>query len=107
MDSLPQENSRRMASFLLRPEARSDLGEIWDYTVGKWDDEQAERYLHLLNRSFVELSKNPTLGRDCGFIRAGYRKHLVGRHVVFYRTTGEAIDVVRILHQTMDFERHL
>lgn len=96
-----------MVSFFLRPEAHSDLEEIWDYTVEKWDEEQAERYLRLINRSFDELSKKPTLGRACDFIRAGYRKHLVGRHVVFYRTMGEGIDVVRILHQAMDFDRHL
>jgi len=31
----------------------------------------------------------------------------VGSHVVFYRLIDKHIDIVRILHQRMDFERHL
>lgn len=97
-----------MPKFSLRPEAHSDLEEIWDYTVETWDEEQAERYLRLINRSLDDLSKNSALGRACDFIRAGYRKHLVGRHVVYYRLIEDGeIDVVRVLHQSMDFDRHL
>jgi plasmid stabilization system protein ParE len=34
-------------------------------------------------------------------------EHPVGSHVLFYRLTDDGIDVVRILHNRMDFERHL
>ncbi len=97
-----------MSEFFLRPAAVGDLNSIWEYTVGTWDEEQAERYLRMLHRSFDDLAHQRIPGRACDAIRAGYRKHLVGRHVVYYRTTAEGdIDVVRILHQSMDIERHL
>ncbi|MDA0766676.1 MAG: hypothetical protein O3A92_07625 [Verrucomicrobia bacterium] len=37
----------RMGEFALRPKAVSDTGQIWDYTVEIWDEEQAERHLRM------------------------------------------------------------
>jgi len=61
----------------------------------------------MLNIGFVDLTLNPTLGRSCDAIREGHRKFRVGRHVIFYRVIEQRIDVVRVLHQQMDFESHL
>jgi toxin ParE1/3/4 len=47
------------------------------------------------------------MGQDCSDIRAGYWKIPSGSHVLFYRLTADGIDVVRILHERMDFERHI
>ncbi|MGZ9116264.1 MAG: type II toxin-antitoxin system RelE/ParE family toxin, partial [Methylocystis sp.] len=34
-------------------------------------------------------------------------KHAVGAHVVFYRKAPKGVEVVRVLHRRMDFQRHL
>lgn len=34
-------------------------------------------------------------------------RYLVGSHVVFYRETTHTLDVIRVLHQRMDVDRHL
>jgi toxin ParE1/3/4 len=47
------------------------------------------------------------MGQDCSDIRAGYFKIPCGSHVLFYRLSPDGIDVVRILHERMDFERHI
>ena len=96
-----------MADFSLRPQALADLELIWDYTIEAWGEEQAERYLRLINQSFCRLAENPSLGRSCDTIREGYRKYGVGRHVIFYRKIDASVDVVRILHERMDVDRHL
>ncbi len=96
-----------MAEFALRPKAVADLEAIWDYTVETWGEEQAERYLHLINQSFRKIADNPGLGRPSDAIRKGYRKYEVGRHLIFYRANDAVIDVVRILHERMDVDRHL
>ncbi|MFT4549777.1 MAG: toxin ParE1/3/4 [Verrucomicrobiales bacterium] len=96
-----------MAEFSLRPKAISDLEEIWEYTVEAWGEEQAERYVRLINKSFRQIADNPSLGRSCDVIREGYRKRGVGRHVIFYRTIDGDVVVVRILHDRMDVGRHL
>jgi len=44
------------------PEAEQDLREIWHYTMEKWGEPQAERYLHELLEScrhLAELRKIP------------------------------------------------
>ena len=96
-----------MADFVLRPKAVSDLKEIWQYTVKMWDEDQAERYVRMLNIGFVDLAINPTLGGSCDALREGYRRLRIGRHVVFYRVIDTGIEIVRVLHQSMDFDRHL
>ena len=68
---------------------------------------QAERYVRLINESFRQIADNTSLGRSCDAIREGYRKRSVGRHVIFYRTVDGGVDVVRILHERMDVDRHL
>jgi plasmid stabilization system protein ParE len=34
-------------------------------------------------------------------------KYPEGRHLIFYRRTSGTIDIVRVLHDSMDPERHL
>jgi len=96
-----------MPGFSLRPRATTDLEEIWNYTVATWGEEQAERYLRLIDEGFRKLAGNPTLGRACDMIRKGYRKYGVGRHVIFYRMLASGVEVVLVLHERMDVERHL
>ena len=87
--------------------AKADVDGIWNYTVERWGERQAEIYLRLIGAAVASIAADPKVGRPCDDIRPGYRKYLVGSHVVFYRTTGKAVLVVRILHQRMDVERHL
>jgi toxin ParE1/3/4 len=93
--------------FILRPRALRDLEDIWDYTIANWGARQAESYVRQVNEAFEALAENPNLGRSCEQIRVGYRKYLVGFHVVFYREVGDVVEVVRILHGRMDVNRKL
>ena len=53
------------------------------------------------------LAYTPHTSR-CDEIRAGYRRHAVGSHTLYYRiTNGDLIDVVRVLHKRINVERHL
>ena len=87
--------------------AKADVQGIWNYTVERWGRSQAEIYLRLIGAAVESMAADPSVGRPCDDVRLGYRKYLVGSHVLFYRVTGKAIFVVRILHQRMDIERHL
>lgn len=40
-------------------------------------------------------------------IRPGIRKYLLLSHAIYSRTTADAIEILRILHQSMDVRRHL
>ena len=93
------------ASFSRR--AKADIRGIWDYTVDVWGTGQAGIYLGILEAAVDAIAENPKLGRPCNDIRQGYRKHLVGSHVLYYRLKRKGVFVVRILHQRMDPERNL
>ena len=96
-----------MTHYVLSPRAQADLEEIWDYTAAHWGAKQAELYLRQLHTSLEAIAQDPQLGRRCDDIRAGYRKPPAGSHILFYRLTTAGVDVVRILHRRMDFDRHL
>lgn len=97
-----------MSRYVLSPAARVDVEQIWDYTCDRWDDKQAEKYVREIQRAIDRVVDSPEIGRACDEVRPGYRKHAVGAHTLYYRIAGvDVIDVVRILHQRMDVDRHL
>jgi toxin ParE1/3/4 len=96
-----------MSTYVLSNRAREDLREIWSYTADRWGISQADRYALGLHRAIETVANDPDRARSCDHIRAGYRKYSAGAHVLFFRIITEGIEVVRILHQRMDFERHL
>lgn len=96
-----------MRRYVLSPAAHGDLEQIWDYTRERWDDKQAEEYVREIQRAIKRVVDNPTIGRACDDVRPGYRKRAVGAQTLYYRIVpDDVIDVVRILHQRMDVDRH-
>ena len=97
-----------MRRVILSPKAKVDLSQVWDYTYAEWGEEQAEKYIRDLWATMEEQSHDLTKSVDISDVRKGYRKARSGSYVIFFKVTkGGALDVVRILHQKMDFERHL
>ncbi len=96
-----------MTRYILSPLARADLDQIWEYTAQHWDDDQAETYLRMIQAGIEAVTINPKLGRPFDAVRAGYRRHRAGAHLILYRETPDAIDIVRILHERMDIGAHL
>ncbi|PLY00778.1 MAG: type II toxin-antitoxin system RelE/ParE family toxin [Desulfuromonas sp.] len=96
-----------MNRVILSPKAKADLSTIWDYTLGEWGVEQAEKYVWELWAAMQSMALDASASSDIGDIRKGYRKIRSGSHVIFFKLTDDGIDVVRILHQRMDFDRHL
>jgi toxin ParE1/3/4 len=96
-----------MNRYVLSPLARADIENIWDYTAENWGERQAERYAREIQRAIEAVAANPRKGRSCDDIRAGYHKYPVGSHILFFRVVDGVVDIVRILHQRMDFDRHL
>ena len=97
-----------MSRYLLSPAAQADLEEVWDYTAERWDVDQAEEYLRGLQHAIERAAANPRVGRGCDEIRPGYRQLAAASHTLYYRLSADGtVDVVRVLHQRMDVDRHL
>lgn len=96
-----------MPAYRLTNKALEDLRSIARYTEQTWGREQRNQYLSKLDASFQMLVHEPELGRACDEIRQGYRKHHVGRHLIFYRILASRIEIIRILHDSMDIDSHI
>lgn len=97
-----------MAEYKLTNKAVEDLNQIWEYTIYKWSERQADNYYNLLLDSCQNIADNPSLGRNYD----GVKKELFGvktnRHIVFYRKiSNEYVEITRILHERMDLKNRL
>ena len=88
------------------PAASADIGAIWDYTAETWGPDQADRYIDTIRDTCLALAKGELAGRKVE-VRAGYLKYPVGRHLVFFRQSAAGTQVIRVLHEMMDTDRHL
>ncbi len=97
-----------MAKFYLTNKAVEDLGNIWNYTVETWSENQAEIYYSLLIDSCQELANKPNQGKSYEVVERNVLGFKTGQHVIFYKiVTEKEIEVVRILHGMMDMKNHL
>ncbi|MFM2213506.1 MAG: Toxin ParE1 [Bacteroidota bacterium] len=97
-----------MAKFYFTNKAIEDLGDIWNYTVETWSENQAEIYYSLLIDSCQELANKPNQGKSYEVVERNVLGFKTGQHVIFYRiVTEKEIEVVRILHGMMDMKNHL
>lgn len=94
--------------FILTVQAQDDLDSIGEYTLERWGTEQVISYLSRIDATFEELCQSEANDRDASQIKRGLLSVQAGSHVVFFnrRENGDAI-ILRILHQRMDFRRHL
>jgi toxin ParE1/3/4 len=91
----------RGKSYALSPLAEIDLEEIWFYTFQNWSLAQADSYHHDLVTAFEGLASGSKRGRGVN-VRPNYQKCPVGSHIIYYRDSGDQIEVIRVLHQRQD-----
>lgn len=96
-----------MAELRISRRAASDLGDIADYTIAEFSIEQARKYRNQLQSCFDSLLNNPHLGRSADDIAPQLRRIRQQAHVIFYVATTNEVLIVRVLHHSMDVERHL
>jgi len=95
-----------MKSLVFSPAAQSDMEAIWDYTVEHWGLDQADCYTDDIRDACHDLASSRRRGRPVD-VRPGYLKYPVGSHIVFFRDHGDQLEVVRVLHGSMDVGCHL
>lgn len=96
-----------MASYLLSRRAQADIDRIARVSTDEWGLAQARTYVEALHTACQNLADFPHLGRNAAYIRPGMLRLESGSHVIFYRRAEGGIVVLRILHERMDFLRHL
>jgi len=87
--------------------AENDLADIADFTIGTFGIPQARKYREQFSSCFASLLANPHLGRSAEELAPGLRRIRQQAHVVFYLPSEGEVLIVRVLHHSMDFERHM
>ncbi len=90
-------------SYSLVPEAGQDLRAIWFYTVTRWGEEQADRYLGLLEHCFERLAEHKTQGKTFSSLYPHVRIMRCEHHYIFYLSShGTPLIILAVLHERMD-----
>lgn len=95
-----------MKPLAFSPAAEADIDGIWDYSAQTWGPDQADRYTDEIRDACLALAHDRKQGRPVD-VRPGYLRLSTGSHVIYYRNRGNRLDVIRVLHNRMDADRHL
>lgn len=96
-----------MKRLVFRRSAIADLRAIAATTKQRWGDEQAAVYVAGLRDRIKSLRAYPLRFPVYGSNETGLRKMICGHHMVFYLVSSEQIEIIRILHEAMDFGSQL
>lgn len=94
-------------TYRLYPKAIKDLESIYLYSTREFGIKRTEDYILAIETSFQNLVNDPLISRKCNYVRQDLRAFNIGSHVIFFKMTNDGIAVIRVLHQSMDFIRHL
>ena len=97
-----------MAEYELTNKAVEDLADIWEYTLHRWSEMQADKYYRQLLERCQDIADKPELGKNYN----GITKDLFGlkadKHIIFYRKRiDQPLEITRILHGQMDLKKRV
>lgn len=77
------------------------------YTRKRWGNEQAAAYGSNLRDQIKSMREFPLRFPEFDGKYDGLRQMHCGHHMVFYLVTDDAIEIIRVLHEAMDFSERL
>ncbi len=92
-----------MARVLKRPQAETDLDEIWLY-IAQDNPDNADAFLDKIEECCQALAQFPFIGTNRDELMSGLRSLSVGNYLIFYLPIEDGIDVVRVLHGMRDID---
>jgi len=98
-------------SLKITPKANEDFEDILHYTLSEYGELQMEKYVDKILNSFQSIKLQPLLGKQALINGKGFFLHYIGKHTIFYNVNvninKSSIIIIRILHQKMNFIKHL
>ena len=92
-----------MPIVLKRPQAETDLDEIWWY-IAQDNPDAADMLLDKIEDRCRALAQFPNMGISRDELYLGLRSLPVGKYLIFYTSIPDGIEVVRVLHGMMDID---
>lgn len=87
-----------MTDYRLSRRAKSDLDDIFEYTIDQFGLRQAILYRDSLKDCFSLIADNPGMGRRADELGNGVRRHVHRSHIVFYVAKASGVTIVAITH---------
>jgi toxin ParE1/3/4 len=92
-----------MNTYRLSELAEQDLEDIWVYITEQNPLASDKQIAQILNR-LPMLAQFPNMGKKQDVLLQGLRSFPVKPYIVFYVKVEDGIEILRILHQSRDFE---
>jgi len=90
---------------IISPSAEADLGGILDH-ISQDKLGAAQRFVAKLRETCKTLGENPHLGAVWPQIGDGmWRAFAFQKYVIFYRTSDDLVEILRVVHGARDLER--
>ncbi len=104
-----------MTSLEVTRKAEEDVADVLSYTRARWGEGKYWEYADLIEEAYLTITVDPARGEPRSNIANGVLCHHIrrpgrnARHVVFYAydPAKDRVTVLRVLHDSMDFVRHL
>ena len=91
-----------MPDYVLSLQAQNSLKQISRYTRENFGERQKRKYLKLLRDKMRSAARNPDKGQKRSEIKEGYYSIRAGKHHIYYRIKETHIDIIDVLHQSME-----
>ncbi len=86
-----------MAKYRLSNQAKEDLIRIHQYSMIKFGEAQADKYLDAFFDHFERISECPKSFESVGHIKPGYRRCVCGVDSIFFRITKDLVEIMTII----------
>ncbi|MBQ4819478.1 type II toxin-antitoxin system RelE/ParE family toxin [Aquimarina sp. MMG016] len=96
-----------MGVYKVSRKAETDLAKMYEYGIETFGLKQAKGYLLGMHTLFQVLADNTNLGRDASEFMLSLKRFSYKSHTIFYLATDIDILIIRVLNQSMDYEKNL
>ncbi len=96
-----------MKRLVLTEIALADLASIRRYSARTWGPDRTRNYMDALREAMKGIVRGTALTRERSDLRPSLQMVGSGRHCIFFESNNSRILVVRVLHDSMDYRRHL
>ncbi|WP_299252931.1 type II toxin-antitoxin system RelE/ParE family toxin [uncultured Aquimarina sp.] len=96
-----------MGVYKVSRKAEMDLAKMYEYGIETFGLKQAKGYLLGMHTLFQVLADNTNLGRDASEFILSLKRFSYKSHTIFYLATDIDILIIRVLNQSMDYEKNL
>lgn len=96
-----------MGVYKVSRKAEIDLAKMYEYGIETFGLKQAKGYLFGIHDLFQILVDNTNLGRDASEFIILLKRFSYKSHTIFYLVIDIDILIVRVLNQSMDYDKNL